>query len=119
MIKYLNFKLLAFSICFILFGFSLCYSYEIAIPGIGMPKMFTTSDIDLDGDQDLIVSGNTLSGNFKILKNLGNGTFNIENSLPGCRRNARNSKLYDFNNDGYPDIDCYYPVFYDDGGYDF
>ncbi len=52
-----------------------------------MPRQFTTSDLDLDSDQDLIVSGSTTSGNIKILKNLGNGTFNIESdSKSNCMR---------------------------------
>jgi len=78
------------------------YCYEIPI-GSFMPKGFFCDDLDRDGDVDLLVIAQ--NSNVHILRNNGDGTFSNTTSLPVGKTKSFTQKLYDFNNDGWTDID--------------
>ncbi|MEM7806664.1 MAG: FG-GAP-like repeat-containing protein [Planctomycetota bacterium] len=72
------------------------------LPVGSRPQSIASGDLDLDGDEDLIV-GNSTGGQLSLLMNNGDGTFSPEirvNSSLGLVSVA----TADFNNDGYPDV---------------
>jgi len=81
------------------------YCYEISI-GSFIPKGVFCDDLDRDGDVDLLVI--TQNFNVHILHNNGDGTYGNAMSLPVGKTKSRTQKLYDFNNDGWTDIDGFF-----------
>ena len=81
------------------------YCYEISI-GSFIPKGVFCDDLDRDGDVDLLVI--TQNFNVHILHNNGDGTYSNAMSLPVGKTKSRTQKLYDFNNDGWTDIDGFF-----------
>lgn len=61
------------------------------------------SDLDLDGDLDIVVSNDNPDPKLTYL-NDGNGEFTIGSAFGNPNWNTRNVNVADLNNDGYPDI---------------
>lgn len=61
------------------------------------------SDLDLDGDLDIVVSNDSPDPKITYL-NDGNGDFNFGSEFGDPNWNTRNVNVADLNNDGYPDI---------------
>ena len=61
------------------------------------------SDLDLDGDLDIVVSNDSPDPKITYL-NDGNGYFNLGSEFGNPNWNTRNVNVADLNNDGYPDI---------------
>lgn len=78
------------------------YCYEVTI-GSFIPRGVFCDDLDRDGDVDLLVLA--LDFNVHILLNNGDGTYSNTLSLPVGKARSFTHKLYDFNNDGWSDID--------------
>ncbi len=78
------------------------FCYEINIGG-SMPKGVYSDDLDRDGYVDLVVV--TLNYYVRILLNNGDGTYSNPITLPGGKKKSFTQRLYDFNNDGWTDID--------------
>jgi len=80
------------------------YCYEISV-GTFSPKALFSDDLDRDGDVDLVVTANNF--NMYIMHNNGDGTYSNALSLPVSKVKSFKNKLYDFNNDGWTDLDGY------------
>ena len=78
------------------------YCYEVTI-GSFIPRGVFCDDLDRDGDVDLLVLAHDF--NVHILLNNGDGTYSNALSLPVGKASSFTHKLYDFNNDGWSDID--------------
>ena len=73
------------------------------LAGLSRPTFTSYADLNNDGLQDIVVSGfGYLVGHFSWFENMADGNFreHILNDNPGAISNA----VYDFNNDGLPDI---------------
>jgi hypothetical protein len=81
------------------------YCYELTI-GSFVPKGVFCDDLDRDGDVDLLVIAQNF--NVHILHNNGDGTYSNTMSLPVGKTKSFTQKLYDFNNDGWTDIDGFF-----------
>ena len=68
-------------------------------------RSYTTllSDLDLDGDLDIIVSNDDPDPKL-IYLNDGNGNFELASEYGSADWSTRNASVADLNNDGYPDI---------------
>ena len=78
------------------------YCYEVNI-GPFIPMGLFCDDLNGDGHVDLLVPADNF--NMYILHNNGDGTFSNAFTLPISKAKSFTQKLYDFNNDGYTDID--------------
>lgn len=81
------------------------YCYEVTI-GSFIPKGVFCDDLDRDGDVDLLVIAQNF--NVHILHNNGDATYSNTMSLPVGKTKSFTQKLYDFNNDGWTDIDGFF-----------
>lgn len=88
------------------------YGYEVPI-GSFIPRGIFCDDFDRDGYVDLLV----IAQNFyvHILHNNGDGTYSNTMSLPVGKTKSITQKLYDFNNDGWTDIDGFFVTTNDNG----
>jgi len=78
------------------------YGYEISV-GPFIPKGVFCEDLNNDGYVDLLIISNYPQ--VYVLLNNGDGTFGDAVSLPVGKTKSFTQKLYDFNNDGWTDID--------------
>jgi len=88
------------------------YCYEVNI-GPFIPMGLFCDDLNRDGNVDLLVPADNF--NMHILHNNGDGTFSNAFTLPISRAKSFTQKLYDFNNDGYTDIDGFFRTTDEDG----
>jgi len=126
-VKYLNLSLFIL----LLLMYSTTFALEYDVPP--KPASVDVSDIDLDGDLDIIVGHMTAweqdNPTISILKNEGDGTFIIfDTSFVFCGY-QENIFAHNIDNDNYPDIvsfmsdfssgtaDRYIRIFYNENGY--
>ena len=66
-----------------------------------------SSDIDYDGDNDIIAFSTGTNGGVTWMANLGNGSFGAENVIVAASGfNEAEGYFFDLNNDGYDDLVC-------------
>lgn len=90
----------------LLMGLSI-YCYQITV-GPFIPRALFSDDLDRDGYIDLVVT--TSNFNTYILYNNGDGTYNNTFLLPVAKIKSSTNKLYDFDNDGWTDINGFIEI---------
>ena len=75
---------------------------HIEVPVGDMPHGLAAGDVDGDGDVDLVV-GNVLSQDISLLRNVGDGSFELESRTPAGAQ-VRSVAIGDVDADGAPDL---------------
>ena len=103
-------KITALLIALLMVSSISCYQIPV---GNFIPRALFCDDLDQDGHIDLIVTA--LNGGIHLLYNNGDGTFQVRDSLPIHKPKSWTNTLFDFNNDGWNDLDGFYRTTDEDG----
>ncbi|GAB4182793.1 MAG: hypothetical protein Kow00108_19750 [Calditrichia bacterium] len=79
--------------------------YEVGLGGGEIHNNFAVADMDMDGDNDILVgSWEPATDSLALLRNDGTGSFSVEYLKLDTRRASKTFTVLDYENDGDPDI---------------